>query len=310
MQCPNCGQSYQQGDLFCGECGTKLDQITPSTTTPESLNLDSHINKSVNHSTSSSVTSPNAVSKEQPTVNQYNNIESSQTQDAPDYTSYQQRYGNPRASSQKVKSVVEESKKFFKQVFKRHDTIIESHHSFSYSLLASLVIVGLLILGFFIHFMIEDSFGYIVSGVFTIVLRVILGIAIAIAILFFITYGVIRLTVLQPFQIKKVLSDFILTNTLSVLILLLGFISLFLKLYILSGVLGVFSIILLFTSCIYLIAKYSVNRKLRIPSFYGVIIFFVIIGFALHLFGSSLISQFDDFGVLRRLFGRGFSGLL
>ena len=50
--------------------------------------------------------------------------------------------------------------------------------------------------------MIEDSFGYIVSG-FTIVLRVILGIAIAIAILFFITYGVIRLTVLQPFQIKK-----------------------------------------------------------------------------------------------------------
>lgn len=82
MQCPNCGQSYQQGDLFCGECGTKLDQITPSTTTPESLNLDSHINKSVNHSTSSSVTSPNAISKEQPTVNQYNNIESSQTQDA------------------------------------------------------------------------------------------------------------------------------------------------------------------------------------------------------------------------------------
>ena len=33
--------------------------------------------------------------------------------------------------------------------------------------------------------MIEDSFGYIISGVFTIVLRVILGIAIAIAILFF-----------------------------------------------------------------------------------------------------------------------------
>ena len=43
-------------------------------------------------------------------MNQYNNIESSQTQDAPDYTSYQQRYGNPSASSQKVKSVVEESK--------------------------------------------------------------------------------------------------------------------------------------------------------------------------------------------------------
>lgn len=56
MQCPNCGQLYQQGDLFCGECGTKLDQITLFTTaTSESLNLDSHVNKSINHSTSNSV---------------------------------------------------------------------------------------------------------------------------------------------------------------------------------------------------------------------------------------------------------------
>ncbi|MBB4833468.1 hypothetical protein HNO90_001904 [Staphylococcus hominis] len=37
----------------------------------------------------------------------------------------------------------------------------------------------------------------------------------------------------------------------------------------------------------------------------------MIIGFALHLFGSSLMSQLDDFGVLRRrVFGSGFSGLL
>ena len=56
MQCPNCGHLYQQGDLFCGECGTKLDQITLSTTaTSESINLDSHVNKSINHSTSNSV---------------------------------------------------------------------------------------------------------------------------------------------------------------------------------------------------------------------------------------------------------------
>ena len=313
MQCPNCGQPYQQGDLFCGECGTKLDQVAPSTiSTSESLNLDSHVNENenVNHSTSSTVASSNGESTEQFTVNQQNNIESTQTQHVPDYTSYHQRYGNPGASSQKVKSVLEESKQFFKQAFKRHDTTIESNHTFSYPLLASLVIVGLLILGFVIHFIIEDSFGYIISGVFTIVLRVILGIAIAIAILFFITFGVVNLTVFQPFQIKKVLSDFVLTNTLSVLILLLGFISLFLKLYVLSGILGVFSIILLFTSWVYLITKYSVNRKLRIPSFYGVIIFLVIIGVALHLFGSSLMSQFDDFGILRRLFGSGFSGLL
>ena len=113
-------------------------------------------------------------------MNQHNNIESSQTQDTPDDTSYQQRYGHPGVSSQKVKFVVEESKT---QVFKRHDIIIECNHAFSYSLLALLVIVGLFILGFFMHFIIEGSFGYIVSGAVAIILRVILGIAIAVAIL-------------------------------------------------------------------------------------------------------------------------------
>ncbi|MBB4833466.1 hypothetical protein HNO90_001902 [Staphylococcus hominis] len=146
--------------------------------------MDSHVNKSINYSNSRSVTSSNAVSKEQPIVNQHNNIESSQTQDTPDDTSYQQRYGHPGVSSQKVKFVVEESKTFFKQVFKRHDIIIECNHAFSYSLLALLVIVGLFILGFFMHFIIEGSFGYIVSGAVAIILRVILGIAIAVAILF------------------------------------------------------------------------------------------------------------------------------
>lgn len=43
-------------DLCCGECRTKLNQMTLSTTaTSESLNLDSHVNKSINHSNSNSV---------------------------------------------------------------------------------------------------------------------------------------------------------------------------------------------------------------------------------------------------------------
>ena len=114
--------------------------------------------------------------------------------------------------------------------------------------------------------MIEDSFGYIVSGVFTIVLRVILGIAIAIAILFFITYGVIRLTVLQPFQIKSFVRLYFNEYIISAYTFVRIYFTIFKTLYF-KWVLGVFSIILLFTSCIYLIAKYSVNRKLRIPSF-------------------------------------------
>ena len=42
MQCPNCGQTYQQGDQYCGSCGNKLNgslsQSTQSTT--ESFNSE------------------------------------------------------------------------------------------------------------------------------------------------------------------------------------------------------------------------------------------------------------------------------
>ncbi|UDI77403.1 zinc ribbon domain-containing protein [Staphylococcus taiwanensis] len=314
MQCPNCGQTYQHGDLFCGECGTKLSTAT-SHSTSESLNLDSVVNhsqhNSSNHSESEAISTFSSEDKLETHVT-HNDTQQSMNQSdfdrekyAKTYPSYEQRYAQGEFSN-KVKSIFNESKQFFKQAFRSHDVTIRGNHSFSYALLASLIIVGLLILGMFIHLYIADNFGNYITGIASIILRVILGIAFATGFLFIVTFGVIRLTVVQPIRFKKVFSDFILVNTISVLVLYIGLFVLFLKMYILSGILVVFSIILLFTSCVYLITKNSVNQTLRLPSFYSIVIFFVIIGFALHLGGSTLINQFDELDIVPRLFWKWF----
>ena len=110
--------------------------------------------------------------------------------------------------------------------------------------------------------------------------------------------------IVESISFKRFLSDYILVNTLSVSILFLGFIVFFFEMYIFSGILIAFSVILLLTSSVYLISKYSVNHTLRFASFYSVMIFFVIIGFALHLFGSTIIHRYDDLGILHQLFWR------
>ncbi|MCJ1655498.1 zinc ribbon domain-containing protein [Staphylococcus sp. NRL 16/872] len=311
MQCPNCGQPYQPGDLFCGECGTKLptttSQSTPSTS--ESLNLDNnhtHSQKGVSSTTQSTFSSEtNKEDKSNNFGQSTHQTEFDRAQYAKSYPSYEQRYAQGEFSN-KVKSIFSESKHFFKQAFSSHDATIKGNHSFSYSLLISLIVVGLLILGMFIHLYIVDNFGAYVTGVTSIILRVILGVAFATGFLFIVTFGLIRLTVVQPVLFKKLLSDFVLINTISVFILYLGLFVLFLKMYILSGILVVFSIILLFTSCVYLITKNSVNQTLRLPSFYSIVIFFAVVGLAIHLGGSALIDQFDDLGLAHRLFWKWF----
>ena len=35
MKCPNCGHQVEQDDVFCGECGTKLERQSKSDTAAE-----------------------------------------------------------------------------------------------------------------------------------------------------------------------------------------------------------------------------------------------------------------------------------
>ncbi|WP_180548936.1 zinc ribbon domain-containing protein [Staphylococcus haemolyticus] len=293
MQCPNCGQTYRQGDQYCGSCGNKLNGSLSQSTQSTTESFNSEI-QSTSHST--------AVKQEQINGEQ-NHSEYDRGEFTHRYMSYEHRYAEGPFTI-KVKSTFNESKQFFKQAFTSHDAVMKGNKLFSMTLLSSLVIIGLLILGMFLHLLSARLFdGYFVDTA-TIILKFVLTTMLALAFLFIVTFAVIRLMIVESISFKKVLSDYILVNTLSVSMLFLGFIVFFLELYIFSGILIAFSVILLLTSSVYLISKYSVNHTLRFASFYSVMIFFVIIGFALHLFGSTIIHRYDDLGILHQLFWR------
>ncbi|MCI2774296.1 zinc ribbon domain-containing protein [Staphylococcus petrasii] len=317
MQCPNCGQTYQPGDLFCGECGTKLpaatSQSTPSTS--ESLNLDHNQSNTQKVVTSTTQSTSNAESTSEVHSNQsvhsqnVNQNEHYQSQYAQGYPSYQQRYA-PGPFTFKVRAVVNESKQFFRQAFSSHDATIKSPHAFSYTLLVSLIILGLFIVGLFVHSFIPDAieeFGITRTSITT---RIVVGVAILTGVVSIATFAVIRLTVVSAVQFKKVLSDFVLVNTLTVSILLLGLISIFLQLYKVGGLLIVLSFFVLISSGIYLISKYSAHQLLRVPSFYSSIILIIIVSLVFYFYGSSLINQFWDTKYLWDILGSGRHGLL
>ena len=50
MQCPNCGQTYQQGDQYCGSCGNKLNGSLSQSTQSTTESFNSEI-QSTSHST-------------------------------------------------------------------------------------------------------------------------------------------------------------------------------------------------------------------------------------------------------------------
>ena len=61
--------------------------------------------------------------------------------------------------------------------------------------------------------------------------------------------------IVESISFKRFYLIYILVNTLSVSILFLGFIVFFFEMYIFSGILIAFSVILLLTSSVYLISK-------------------------------------------------------
>lgn len=293
MQCPNCGQTYQPGDQYCGSCGKKLNDSTLQSTQSTTESVNSEI-QSATHSKTVKQEGFNETQRD----NAYEHGEFAHR-----YMSYEHRYAEGPFTL-KVKTTFNESKSFFKQAFTAHDAVIKGEHSFSHTLLASLVVIGLLILGMLLHIFSASLFdGYFVDTA-TIILKFVLTILLALVFLLVVTFGVIRLMIVERILFKKVLSDYILINTLSVSVLFLGLVVFFLEFYIFSGILIAFSTILLITSSIYLISKYSVNHTLRIASFYGIMIFFVIIAFAMHLFGSTLVHHYDDLGIVHQLFWR------
>ena len=90
------------------------------------------------------------------------------------------------------------------------------------------------------------------------------------------TYAMTRLVVRQPITFKKVLSDFVLINSVSVAILVLSIILMLANAYRFGASVTLLSLLLFIISGIYMMAKYSKNNDTRISSFYGVIIYIII----------------------------------
>ena len=103
----------------------------------------------------------------------------------------------------KVKSTFNESKQLLKQAFTSHDVVMKGNKSFSITLLSSLVIIGLLILGMLLHLLSASLFdGYFVDTA-TIILKFVLTTMLALAFLFIVTFAVIRLMIVESISFKR-----------------------------------------------------------------------------------------------------------
>ena len=132
---------------------------------------------------------------------------------------------------------------------------------------------------------------YIGTSKGSIVISILLGIVLFLAVIIGATYGVTRLVVRQPITFKKVLSDYVLINSVTVAVLLISIILFFAHSYRFASTVFILSILLLVVSGVYLIAKYSANHDTRLSSFYGIIIFSVVVFLFISIFGESFFNQ-------------------
>lgn len=353
MQCPNCGNAIEPNDLFCGECGHKIDRQSQTINSAEKDISNAEANGRRHDSTGSlgegnETTSnqsdhlsrtneskqdkhPNEEGKvrdhqhvpehttstqqhqmHQPQSNQHQQPHNNASHTYHNQPQCDQSYSNhqqPQQTSQfsdHAKEVTEESKGFFKSAFASPDQVLKSQQAFSFKLLFSLIIVGLLVVALLLAIVIPSSVGMFETPKSQIIFSVVLGIILFLAVIVGATYGITRLVVRQPITFKKVLSDFVLINSVSVAVLLIALILMFANSFSFGGALFILSILLIVVSGVYMIAKYSANHHTRFSSFYGVIIYIIVFFLFVTIFGESLFNQI--FGNLISEFNNLFDG--
>ncbi|MGS5450436.1 zinc-ribbon domain-containing protein [Staphylococcus aureus] len=353
MQCPNCGNAIEPNDLFCGECGHKIDRQSHTINSAEKDISNAEANGRRHDSTGSlgegnettsnqsdylsrtneskqdkhpnedgkvrdhqyvpeHTTSTQQHQMHQPQSNQHQQPHNDASHTYHNQPQYDQSYSNhqqPQQTSQfsdHAKEVTEESKGFFKSAFASPDQVLKSQQAFSFKLLFSLIIVGLLVVALLLAIVIPSSVGMFETPKSQIIFSVVLGIILFLAVIVGATYGITRLVVRQPITFKKVLSDFVLINSVSVAVLLIALILMFANSFSFGGALFILSILLIVVSGVYMIAKYSANHHTRFSSFYGVIIYIIVFFLFVTIFGESLFNQI--FGNLISEFNNLFDG--
>lgn len=357
MKCPNCGHQVEQDDVFCGECGTKLERQSKAVTAAEKDIKKADSNSQSHHSTHASshhaINSNSNASYEQSqsmnqgapsnSMNQQNastenssnsNFNHSQHQQAQNNTNQQQfqnqqyqqqnqQFQNqqfqqqphgyqkqPNQFSEQAKEVTAESKGFFKSAFVDPDREIKSIHTFSFKLLGSLLAIGLILIAIILFLAIPEEVSLFTSEA-KIVFSIIFSLIILLVAIVGATFGITRLVVVQAIPFKKVLSDFVFINSVTVATLLLSIILLIMEAYTFGTVILILSFVILVTSGVYLIAKYSGINHTRFSSFYGMIIYLIVIFILMRIFGevtfSSILETFNETkdSLFNSLFGGG-----
>lgn len=336
MHCPNCGNPVESNDLFCGECGHKIDRQSQtvnsakedisnatsnstSKTTNESHSDANHTSSQMssketysrkgnlhseqdNHSSSLEKSPQHDNQQKTPQANQPSNSkhqQQSRTQTSSTYQndSHQQQPAHHQSNQQQnqlsehAKEVTEESKGFFKSAFVAPDQIIKSNHAFSFKLLLSLLVIGFLVVAILLGTIIPDEIYQLGTSKGSFVSSLVLGIILFLAVIVGATYAITRLVVKQPISFRKVLSDYVLINSVTVALLVVVFILFMVNSYSFGTGVFMLSLFLFVISGVYMIAKYSAQYDTKFSSFYGIILFLIIIFLFTSIFGESLFNQ-------------------
>lgn len=299
MKCPNCHHSIEKDDMFCGECGTKLTGENPLTTSEPQTHIeqeteasnkivDENHNNTLNKATSNPTVSQQTSTSE--TIEPFDEIsEQSETHKTSLEENLPHNHDKVPLNAQ-IKEVTSESKGFFKSTFTATDAIIHSAHTFSYKLLVSLIIIGLIITTLLISLLIPSEIS-VIAPKSRIVSSLIFNIIVLLVIIVLTTLSITKLIVTQPISFKKVLSDFVLINSISVALFFIAIILFITTALKFGGITLILSILILIISGIYLITKYSSNQQTKFSSFYGVILYLIVMFIFAKILGEMAISN-------------------
>lgn len=241
MLCKNCGQPLKEGDLFCGECGTKVEKESVSEASDTTVHTYS---------------SNNTV--EQP-VHQETRKNTHQTQETHSSQATSSITIDKEALNAQSKAVANEGKFFFRDALKSHDSVLHGNKSYSFTLNILLLLGGLILLALSLAKVIPPQVNMFTSKS-SLVFETTFGVFVYLALVICATFGLAALIIKKAPSFLKVFSDYMLINTIVFIFLVLSTVLILVNTYELAAVLIILSVVLLTYSPIYLLTKYSAIR--------------------------------------------------
>ena len=215
----------------------------------------------------------------QPTQNHHANTQSSQNQQ-PQGTDFKQHSTD----------ILHEMKDFFRTAFTQPDQVISSTKSFSVKTLVTLLVAGFILMAIFLGIMFPtkllQEFNVDTGQA---VIKVVFYVLIGLVVLFFVTY-LLLLMINVKISLAKFLSEFVLINTIPVLLFFLGCLLMCMHAFSIAITVLILSLLMLMVTPVYLLAKNSHQHQLRMPVIYAILIYFIIIALILRIVAESFIT--------------------